>query len=174
MQKLLAKIRAALLWIVRESPPPPEPVSVSGALFHATPADRLALILENGLLPRAENRGFRYPPRVYCAVTEPDAVRIAYLLRSNLVLHRVHLPTTPIPYAILRIDAAALRSEFFRDPMYAGGVYTDEAIPPDALSIVGVLDGEALTRENWREFSQWYQGEAPKPSFLKRWDRPRA
>jgi hypothetical protein len=145
-----------------------QPVTV-GTLFHTTPENRLASIMTSGLEPRAENLQDNFLPRVYLATTEYDAIRIAFQLRKAIVLHKGQKKSWREGYAVLKIMPPPDHT-FYRDGYFVGGVYTDETIPPSAISLIGIIDGQALLTKNWREFWNWYTNHGGEyPATVPRW-----
>lgn len=71
-------------------------------------------------------------------------------------------------YAILKIQPP-LGHTFFRDGYSNGGVYTEQAIPASAITLVGILDAEVMLVKNWSKFWDWYgYKKGSRPTFAPR------
>ncbi len=148
------------------------PVPVSGALFHATPEDRLASILQHGLQPRAENVQDAFPTRVHLTLSRNDAVRIARQLKQALVAGGVVPARWKGAYAVLRVEPPP-GAVFFADGFFPGGVYSDAGMPPESIRLVGLIEAEAFLSRNWKRFWNWCcWGEGERPVFASRWPEP--
>lgn len=150
----------------RDSDQPVRP----GVFYHATTESRLPSILHAGLQPRAENLHDNYDPRIYLTVSEETAVQMAFELRKAILFHKGQKRSWREGYAILKIAPLA-GHPFYRDGYSNGGIYTDQPIPPAAISVVGIIDGEALMAKNWPDFWNWYfwKKTNTQPATTPRW-----
>lgn len=101
-------------------------------VYHVTDRENLESILKQGLTPRSQSEGFRYPDRVYVWIAEDHAIQSAwgesYTETDDTVL--------------LVIDPARLKREttFHWDPAFGSqpgardaAYYTHSPIPPNAI-----------------------------------------
>jgi hypothetical protein len=103
------------------------PYETPTELFHVTPTQNVASILQHGLEPRAASRAdkHRYTARVHFATSMDGAERI----KSILSKHDGH-----DSFAILRVDPKAV-SPIFIDPEFRHhGVYTNKPVPAKAIT----------------------------------------
>lgn len=106
-------------------------------LYHWTPQKNIDSILANGLLPRNNNDKFKYPPRIYLIkgdVTQYDLE----ILGSDLYRVDASVDNDGI-YCLIEVDLHRLPDniQFFYDSNSDIGVYTEQAIPKDCISLVG-------------------------------------
>ena len=107
-----------------------------GDLYHLTPAYNIQNILANGLQPMSENGMFDYPNRIFMFVGNTPIQKIEdfgyqlFKVNSN--------PNNDGMYVLLRIDSQKLRNgySFHYDPNYEYGVYTENTIPSNFISIM--------------------------------------
>lgn len=106
-----------------------------GDLFHWTPSCYLQEILENGLQPRSGNGLFNYPDRIFMFMGDTPLKEIELL--GNKLCQVSKDPNDNGEYALLRINSDGLREgyEIHYDPDCEYGVFTQQPIPPNLLSV---------------------------------------
>ena len=112
-------------------------------LYHWTPAYNLESILKDGLLPKSQNSAFDYPARIHFL---PGNLPLAEVLNLGKQLCRSNKDNKNNgDYVLLRvyIGNSPENIDFFPDPRYSGGYYTESPISPSLIRIV--------MRENFRE-----------------------
>lgn len=104
-------------------------------LYHWTPSYNLESILKSGLLPKSENSTFDYPERVHLL---PGNLPLIELLNigEQLCDYNKNKKNNG-EYVLLQISTKDLPSdmEFFPDPRYVGGFYTESPIPPSLIKV---------------------------------------
>lgn len=103
----------------------------SSFLFHLTPTRNLNKIQKEGLIPKSENKKFKYPPRVYFIRGDVPEYRFKDVVEA---LEGVKEEKDD-DYSILTIDRRLLPAEvkFFYDPNFNNCIYTSSRIPPRAI-----------------------------------------
>ena len=103
-----------------------------GVIYHLTPESCVENILSNGLIPKSENKSFSYPPRVYVLSGNLD-FRDASIMAKKLS----EANGVKEDYVLLSIDVNKLPKglNFFGDINYPIGYWTEQAIPPSAISV---------------------------------------
>lgn len=105
-----------------------------GDLLHATPVYNWGSIQENGLQPRSENHLFDYPNRIYCFIGN---IPINELYKMCYTFYKNNKnPNNDGKYILLSIDSKKLlenKYDFYYDPNYKYGTFTDKPIPPDFI-----------------------------------------
>lgn len=105
-------------------------------LYHWTPEYNMASILKQGLLPLHENPIFNYPPRTYLVKGDCDT---NYLLRfGNALCISNNNKNNNGSYVLLGIDIRNIDGSirFYYDPNFEHGVFTEQPIPKETLSVV--------------------------------------
>ena len=114
-------------------------------LYHWTPSYNLESILKSGLKPKSENTTFDYPERVHLL---PGNLPLIELLNigEQLCNHNKNRKNNG-DYVLLQISTKdlPLDMEFFPDPRYVGGFYTESPIP---LSLIKVTLKENFDSSN--------------------------
>lgn len=107
-------------------------------LYHWTPYGNLKSILKNGIEARSENEYLSYPHRVHLMksnITKNQASSLGWqLFNRNSLLNDGK-------FALLRINVNKMPGtiEFYGDPRYEGGYYTNDTIPPEAITLFGEI-----------------------------------
>lgn len=100
-------------------------------LYHATPSLYVGRIMKYGLVPKAKNKLFQYPDRIYLSTVCDDN-----LFKSLKVVNSINknIGTT---YSVLRIKVNLLSDNiaFYKDNDYVNGVFTYDNISPEAIEI---------------------------------------
>lgn len=96
-------------------------------IYHVTPSKYINKIAKIGLKPNFKNNFFTYPDRVYFFVNETIPNEI-YQLKQQLKQNNEK-------YSLLIIDVSKMPEHinFFLDPNYDYGIYTNDNIPPDCI-----------------------------------------
>lgn len=120
------------------------------SLYHLTPAERVPKILKNGLVPRSENKISNHPERIYFWYHLPRSLFEISAFADELWLGtkgfepgdgrgKKYLESheRDVAYSVLRIDTRRCGNDFkiFGDPNMYSGVWTNENIPPQAISV---------------------------------------
>lgn len=97
---------------------------VPSMIYHVTPSSNVSSIVAKGLQPRDSSRPavHDYKGRIHFAKTMDGANAIGRMLVKH----------DDVPYALLSVDTSKLGS-LFEDPEFKDGVFTKEAVPPDAI-----------------------------------------
>lgn len=100
-------------------------------LYHATPSLYVERIMKYGLVPKAKNKLFQYPDRIYLSTVCDDN-----LFKSLKVVNSIN-KNTGTTYSVLRISVNSLPDNivFYKDSDYVNGVFTYDNISPDAIEI---------------------------------------
>ena len=108
-------------------------------LYHWTPQYCLENVVKQGLIPSSRNSVFQYPPRIYFMEGNGTAEQqrdLGYLLFKTNKDER-----NDGRYALLRINHKELDDSirFFGDPLSEIGVFTEQPIPPTAITLLTVI-----------------------------------
>lgn len=102
-------------------------------VYHVTPDIHLEKIKRIGLTPRSHAKKEAHPDRIYCSINRDKAIEIA----SMLARHETDKVKT---YTLIAINLNAIKNvKWYTDPMFTGGVYTNQNIPPSALKILKTI-----------------------------------
>lgn len=107
-------------------------------VYHWTPYQNLPSILKNGLELRNDNTFLSYPPKVHLMksnINSQQAIMLAWqLFNKNTNLNDGR-------YALLKIslDKVPDNVEFFGDPRFELGYFTQDMIPPESISVIGEI-----------------------------------
>jgi hypothetical protein len=103
-----------------------------GVLYHLTPESRVESILTVGLLPKSENKSFSYSPRVHVLSGNLDFRNASIMAKKLSEANGVKED-----YVLLSIDVNKLPKgiNFFGDINYPIGYWTEQSIPPSAISV---------------------------------------
>lgn len=106
-------------------------------LFHLSLMVNMASIKVNGLVPCHKNNFFKYPDRVYVLYGNITENQIIYLGKQLYEKDKQN-PQNNGNYVLYSIDTKKLPNNirFYGDPNYRYGYFTEETIPPQALSII--------------------------------------
>lgn len=104
-------------------------------LYHWTPQYLLSEILNKGLIPSSKNAMFNYPPRIYLMNGNNKNKLMA--LGQTLCLANQDKRNNG-KYSLLEISLPLSDDSirFFYDPNSEIGIYTEQEIPKDAISLV--------------------------------------
>ena len=107
-----------------------------GDLFHLTPQYNLQNIISNGLQPKSDNGLFDYPNRVYLFIGNTPILQIYALGQQLSSVNKS--PQNDGRYVLLKVNSQGLRNGYslHYDPNYEYGVFTENIIPPNLISIV--------------------------------------
>jgi len=108
-----------------------------GLLYHATPQSNVASIMRHGLRPRGwTHKRDPYPPRVYVATRLRPALDIGYALK-NKGFPGLDTKQSKEPWVMLVIDPTKLKTKvkWWQDPMLRFSIWTDQPIPPSAITL---------------------------------------
>ena len=108
-------------------------------LYHWTPNYNVENILRYGLAPSQKNSYFNYPPRTYLMEGTKDVDSIQALGQSLCFKNKS--PNNDGQYALLKIDVRSLEDDirFFYDPNSQIGIYTEQTIPNNKITIGTVV-----------------------------------
>lgn len=117
-------------------------------LYHWTPIYNLDNILKHGLEPRSENEFLSYLPHVYLMKTN-ISVKDAKYLGWQLYMKNKNINNDG-SYVLLQIYVEKIPEDvdFFYDPRYEMGYYTNDLIPPEAINAVGQVTFDKIYNEN--------------------------
>jgi hypothetical protein len=117
-------------------------INVPRFVSHFTPEQNVTTILQNGLEPRSQRPGDRYPPRVYLFVRTNTDRDFEFI--ESLKAHAD--PNTK--WIELMVDTAKVPdATYHQDPEAPVGVWTYSAIPPEAITVKGVETTESAIVE---------------------------
>lgn len=102
-------------------------------LFHWTPKYNLESIIQNGLLPRSENKLFKHSNRIYLIKGGATQNEIFYLGRHLCSLNKNKKNNGE--YILLSVDLTKIskETEIYYDPRYQWGYYLKVPIEPNAI-----------------------------------------
>lgn len=124
-------------------------------LYHWTPYKNLQSILDNGIELRNNNDVFSYQPKVHLLksqITPQYAAKFAWILfNKNKSLNNGK-------YVLLRINLNKVPDnvEFFGDPRFELGYFTQEVIPPESITVIGEISFHDKARYS-NEQIQFYE-----------------
>lgn len=100
-------------------------------IYHLSPLSNLNSILNNGLVPCCKNKKFSYPDRIFFImenVTNENIIKLARKLANAS-------QTTNRYYCLLKISVKKIPESvnFYLDPMYDYGLFTEQHIPKEAI-----------------------------------------
>jgi hypothetical protein len=100
-------------------------------LYHVTSLENLTSIMTKGLLPKTSSRPdmHRYGPRIHLALSLKAAERMKRMFEKYDEKNDVQRF-----YAILKVDAGAVREPRLDQEFRRDGIYTIHPIPPEAIS----------------------------------------
>ena len=107
-------------------------------LYHWTPYKNLQSILQNGIEARSENDYLSYSPKAHLMkgdTPKPEASKLGWMLfNKNTSLRNGK-------YALLRISMKSVPPaiDFFGDPRFPYGYFTNETIPAQSLELFGEI-----------------------------------
>ena len=111
-------------------------------IYHLTQTNKVNKILNIGLTPKANNKKFVYPDRVYFFLHEPETDDCLCLMEQfyNEEMRKFRRGETDKvyggTYTLLRVDTEKLKgTDFSYDPNAQESVYTYDNIPPDAIEV---------------------------------------
>lgn len=109
-------------------------------IFHISPLYNKDGILQKGLLPSSQNSLFKYPPRVYFLKPTTMHSEMEHLVKE--LYKNDKKPNNNGLYCIYRIDLDKVPEnvDFFFDPRYEDGIYTDGKIPRQAITYLTTLN----------------------------------
>lgn len=104
-------------------------------LYHWTLLGNYGNIMVSGLEPRSENNLFMYPERVHFLTDIRNTIRT---LSIGQQLYSANSSSKNNgKYVLLSVDLSKVPdADFYYDPRLEGGVYTNDTIPPSAISVV--------------------------------------
>ena len=104
-------------------------------LYHWTPSSNVMDIARNGLLPMSKNSKFKYPPRIYLIACNDN--NLIDRLGEALASHNIDEGNEGY-YTLLSVSTKAIDKDIrlFKDPISEIGLYTEQAIPSEAITIV--------------------------------------
>lgn len=109
-------------------------------LFHWTPSYNEDGIRKNGLQPRSQNKLFSYRDHVHIMKGNIPEKQKIYLGRQLCEVN--YVPKNNGLYKLIQIETAKITDtvKFYYDPRYEWGYYTNDAIPPSALTVIGEIN----------------------------------
>ena len=110
--------------------------SQCNVLYHWTPEYNIESIMGQGLIPLHENPIFNYPPRTYLVKDNCDS---EYLLNfGNALCVTNKNPKNNGSYVLLSVNIKNLDGSirFYYDPNFGYGVFTEQPIPKETLTVV--------------------------------------
>jgi hypothetical protein len=120
-------------------------------LYHATPRYNAEKIRNIGFSPRAKNRVFNFPERIYFikdTITEEQLLGLAYQLA-----YYNGSDGNNGEYTLFKVDLAKIPNTvpFFLDPSYGYGVYTTSNIRPNCIVDIAEIDfNERKPQIKWK------------------------
>ena len=120
-------------------------------LYQVSPSKYRHKILKNGLIPRAKNEMFNYPPRVYLVIDHRDGkvASIDFMKRvAEMLLNAISNPMSneyvdDYKWSLYRIDVSKLPDDMkicFDENFYPYAVFSLENIFPDAIEYLTEFD----------------------------------
>ena len=108
------------------------------ALYHWTPLYSVEDIMRGGLIPTHKNVFFNYPPRTY--LIQGDATDEQRIFLGRVLCSYNKDERNDGRYALLFVNIENLEENirFFYDPNSEIGIYTEQPISPDRVSLVEV------------------------------------
>lgn len=104
-------------------------------LYHWTPQYNIESVMKNGLIPSHQNYEFFYPPRIYFSI-ENDLNIYSSLYKLGEELCKMNKDKrNDGNYILLEITLDGLNIDLFYDPNSPIGVYTEENVPSQFISI---------------------------------------
>lgn len=116
-------------------------------LYHISPIENKESILQNGLIPSSKNKMFKYPNRVYFlkpSIPFKELVEDAYMLWEANEKNGSGL------YTIFKIslNKVPLETKFYNDPRFGKSVFSDGAIPSEAIIVESDVDARNAVPTN--------------------------
>ena len=111
-----------------------EIISENQKLYHWTPSENVASIETQGLIPKSENKYFKYPNRVYLILSNVDTKQ---LIEIGMTMRKTR--ENGDKYTLLSVDTSKLPKDIhlFHDPNADYGVFTEDGIPPTCIHSLG-------------------------------------
>lgn len=109
-----------------------------GVLYHLTPEYNVKGISKNGLVPSSSNSLFKYPNRIYLLKGTIDNANIQSIGRQLYDNDKRKNKKNNGRYVLYRVNLRYVPDDvqFFGDPNYAYGYFTQQPIPKDALTLM--------------------------------------
>ena len=106
-------------------------------LYHWSPKYNKSNILNNGLVPKNENDGFCYPPRIYFCTDNGEENRLISF-GEELCFSNGDARNGG-DYCLFGVDTGLLGKHvrFYFDAMSPLGVYTENVVPKESIFVVG-------------------------------------
>ena len=101
--------------------------------YHWTPLYNLQNIIDNGFVPKTENKSFDYPPRIYFlngAAPNDEIMKLG----ENLCIVNKDVENDG-SYVLIKIDTEKIPEgvKFYFDPNMPNAMYTTDSIPSDVI-----------------------------------------
>ena len=105
-------------------------------LFHWTPSSNMESIEKEGIVPKHNSKIFSYPERVYLFTDKNNSQELKLSVFLFAKLNKQESIKEEIEYSLLFIDVDKLPKDmhFFYDPNMEKAVYTEQVIPPEAIT----------------------------------------
>lgn len=109
-------------------------------LYHLSPECNAESILTNGLIPSSKNGTFNYPPRVYLLKPSIGILEMGDFIEQLKNASPQHKNEKYCLFKI-ELDKVPNEVEFYYDARYEWGIYTNDKIPPSAITIENFKNG---------------------------------
>lgn len=105
-------------------------------LFHWTPSSNMETIEKEGIVPKHNSKIFSYPEKVYLFTDKNNSQELKLSGFLFAKLNKQECIKEEIEYSLLSIDVDKLPKDmhFFYDPNMEKAVYTEQVIPPEAIT----------------------------------------
>lgn len=105
-----------------------------GIIYHSTLTSNVDSIKQKGFVPSSKNNMFKYPNRIYFS---KGTIDIRHLIDITMQLANVSKQNCN-DYSIIVIDTSKIPDniEFYYDPNYQDGVFTEEILPSTIIKSV--------------------------------------
>lgn len=114
-------------------------------LYHWTPSYLVESILKEGLKPLHKNKIFNYPPRIYLMRGDSTSEQL-YSWGQTMCYSNISLEND-YNYTLLKINIDNLGENirFFNDPNADVGIYTEQSIPSNVITVLKTIQFQKLT-----------------------------
>lgn len=105
-------------------------------IYHITPTYNLENIKRIGLIPSSKREGFSYPNRIFFIKGDTSFEEIAFI--GQQLSDKNSNEKNDGKYSLLVIDTKNIPTDvnFFLDPNYGHGIFTEQPIPPSAIKSI--------------------------------------